>query len=96
MDTPPAPPALVAADERSVVDGAAFGACDKALEAFVARGGVTVTSRQYSISPQWGNVLRAKVAFRDGSVDYPVTCWSKPGEGAEMWVDMQGPLSPQR
>jgi hypothetical protein len=92
MDGLTFPPGSATADEKIVADGAAFGTCEEALQAFVSRGAGTVTDRQYSVSPEWGNVLRAKVALGQGVASaIPIVCWAKPGQGVEMVVDMQGP-----
>ena len=92
MDSSMFPPTTAGAAEKIVSDGAAFGACEEALQAFASRASGTVTDRQYSVSPQWGNVLRAKVSLGGGVASaIPVVCWSRPGQGVEMVVDTQGP-----
>jgi len=88
MDRPPFPPTRAAADEEIVTDSAAFAHCEAALHAFGARGGGLVTERQYAVSPEWGNVLRAKVDMAGGAISVPVIVWRKPGEGVQLYVDM--------
>jgi hypothetical protein len=92
MRPPPLPPRIATADEKVVSDQPAFWACDAALFGFAVTGGEAVTDRRYSVSPKWGNVLRAKVRFRnDARFAAPVVCWSKPGEEAQLFVDMSDP-----
>ena len=82
---PPSPPA---ADERIVADSAAFEPCEAALQSLVLRAGYVVTERQYSVSPDWGQVLRAKVDIAGGAISAPVIVWLKEGEGVGLFVDM--------
>lgn len=94
MDIPGLPPTHPAADEESVTAGPAFEPCEAMLQAFVTRGGGLVTERQYWLSPEWGQVLRAKVAFGADATPVPVTCGQKPGEGVQIFVDM-GSFTPR-
>jgi hypothetical protein len=92
MDVPTFPPRNATADEQIVSDPTAFGTCEEALQAFTSRGAGTVVERQYSVSPEWGNVLRARVTLGNGLTSaIPVVCWSKSGQGVAMFVDMQDP-----
>jgi len=92
MDHPNFPPMSATADEKIASDHTAFRNCEEAVQAFATQGKGQVTDRQYSVSPEWGNVLRAKVALGAGLASaIPVVCWSKPGQDAELVVDTQGP-----
>jgi hypothetical protein len=89
---PPIPPRTAAAEEKIVSDGPAFWACDATVLVLAVVGGEAVTDRRYSVGREWGHVLRAKVRFRnDSRTAAPVVCWSKPGEKAQLWVDMSDP-----
>ncbi len=93
MDHASWPPSRPAADEKIVSGGAEFATCDKGLDAFAAQGAGTVAERRYSSSPEWGYVVRAKVTLgRDGWGGAPVICWAKPGQKAELFVDMGQPV----
>jgi hypothetical protein len=92
MDQTRWPPSSPAADEPVVSGGAGFAACDKGLDAFAAQGAGTVAERRYSSSPEWGYVVRAKLTLGgDASRGAPVICWAKPGQKAELFVDMGQP-----
>jgi hypothetical protein len=96
MDIPPFPPPSPAADEEVVPHGPAFAVCDEVLHSLTQRGGGVIEDRQYSVSAQWGHLVRARLKSAGGSSDFPVACWSKPGEGAQIWIDAQGPQPPSR
>ena len=97
MDDLPFAPSQAAPDEVASSAGPAFAVCEEALKALVAHGGWSITSRQYWVSPQWGNVLRARVMLGPGmSSDVPVICSAKPGEGAQIVLDMYDPTLADR
>ena len=72
------PPWQAAADETAVTDAKPFADCDETLAAYAARSNGVVSGRTYTRSPQWGWVLRAKLAFSDrrGPYSFFVTCWT--------------------
>jgi hypothetical protein len=92
MDNFPHPPWTATADETSVSDPTAFSVCEQAIEAFASRADGKVTERRYSISQQWGRVLRAKVGFAraNSAGAVLVTCWSGAGPGVQMAVEVDG------
>ena len=92
MDNFPHPPWIATPHETSVSDPTTFGACEQALGAFASRAGGKITERRYSVSKQWGQVLRAKVGFARGNhaVKTLVTCWSGAGPGVQMAVEVDG------
>jgi hypothetical protein len=92
MDSFTYPPWNAGGDETSVSDSTMFSNCDQAIEAFASRDGGQITERRYSVSKQWGRVLRAKVGFaRRGFVSTTlVTCWSDVGPGVQMAVEIEG------
>jgi hypothetical protein len=86
------PPWNGTGDETSVSDLTSFADCEKAVETFVSRGGGKIMQQKYSVSKQWGRVLRAKVGFASGGVAGTtlVTCWSGAGPGVQMAVEIEG------
>jgi hypothetical protein len=92
MDVFPHPPWSGTADETSVSDPTTFSDCEQAMQAFASRAQGEITERRYSISKQWGRVLRAKVGFGRGNVAATtlVTCWSGAGAGVQMAVEVDG------
>ncbi len=85
----PGPPWTPAADEVLAADLATFTRCDTLIQALATRMSAKVTDRRYTLSQTWGRVLRAKLQNElDGSsMSVRVTCWSKPGSGAQILVD---------
>jgi hypothetical protein len=57
------------------------------LQALALRGG-HIGGREYSISPAWGLVLRAKLTLEGQASAGALTliCWSKPGERVQLFV----------
>jgi len=92
MDVFPHPARTATSDEVSTSDPKMFGACEQAMDAFARRGGGTITERKYSISKEWGRVLRAKVSFARNGVagTMLVTCWTGAGPGVQMAVEVEG------
>jgi len=72
------PPWSGAADETSVSDPGKFADAERAIEAIAARGGGLIFDRKYTISREWGRVLRAKIRFAAAGIAGTtlVTCWS--------------------
>ena len=92
MDNFPHPPWNASGDETSVSDPTTFRPCEQAIEAFASRAAGRITERRYSVSKQWGRVLRAKVSFAraNSAVTVLVTCWSGDGPGVQMAVEVDG------
>jgi len=88
-DLPIFPPFTATPGERAVSDGADFSVCDEALQTFVTSSGWTITSRRYSVTQLWGNMIRAKVTSGDGS-DFPVICWLNAIGRAQILFDRHG------
>ena len=92
MDNFPHPPWNATPDETRVSDPTEFNACKQAIEAFASRAEGKISERTYSVSKQWGRVLRAKVGFSRGgsAVMTLVTCWTGAGPGVQMAVEVDG------
>ena len=92
MDDLSAPPWDVANDETIVADSSIFSQCDDVLKTFVSQAKGLIKSRTYSISKQWGSVLRAKaeLPFAGVTTTTLITCWSKSGSGVEIVVKVEG------
>ena len=86
------PPWSGSGDETIVSTSTSFADCEKAIEAFVSRGGGRIVQQKYSISKKWGRVLRAKVGFARGGFAGTtlVTCWSGLGPGVQMAAEIEG------
>src|SRR5580698_9934256 len=97
MDEFPHPPWNTMAGETSVSDAAEFRDCERAIDAFASRGKGVITERRYSVSRDWGRVLRAKVAFAQAGFDATmlVTCWTGEGPGVRIAVEV-GNCGPQQ
>jgi hypothetical protein len=80
-------------DETAVSDTRTFSDCEQAVAAFASRAGGSIVDRKYSVSDQWGRVLRANVGLshRAGfAATTLVTCWSGAGPGVRMAVEIEG------
>lgn len=86
------PPSTATGDEKNVSDHAGFDNCEAAIQAFAFEAKAQITDRKYSVSKQWGKVLRAKVLIaRHGlSATTLVTCWTGSGPGVQLVADFQG------
>jgi hypothetical protein len=92
MEQPTFPPLSAAPDEQSVSDHAGFDQCEAALQTFAAKANAELTDRTYSVSKEWGRILRAKVRMGGaGSSMAPLLiCWTAPGPGVQMMVEVPG------
>jgi hypothetical protein len=88
MDDWTFPPWSPAADERVATDRSAFHNCEAAVRDIASRGDGEISHETYTLSEEWGKVLRAKVTFTfEGSPTTSlVTCWSVSGPRVKMWV----------
>jgi hypothetical protein len=84
------PPWTPSHDERPSTDYPAFATCLGMVE-MLAVGMGRVTDRRFSSSPEFGDILRARVATVTPDKPALVTCWFRPGKGASIIADM-GPL----
>jgi hypothetical protein len=90
MDVFPNPP-WDATSNETISDPTTFSDCEQALGVFVSHGGGTIVERRYSLSKQWGRVLRAKVNFAQNGVAGTLltTTWSGAGPGVQMAVEVE-------
>jgi hypothetical protein len=75
-------------DEQSVSDHAEFVDCEAVIQSLASKMSSNVIGREYSVSKQWGKVLRAKVVMSQAGLSATtlVTCWSRAKSGVEMMV----------
>ena len=87
MDNLDAPTWRPATNEEIVSNQTEFANCDSAIAAVASRSGGTIADRVYTLSPQWGRVLRASIG---GGARLPgtllVICWSQAGPEVDMVV----------
>jgi hypothetical protein len=79
-------------DEIASVDPAGFGACQSVVQGFASKAGGQITGRRYSVSKEWGKILRARmtVGQREEAFTMLLTCWSRPGEPVEIVLQAEG------
>jgi hypothetical protein len=94
MDQYSFPPWKPSNDDIRSSDSARFSECEKVIETFCSRINGDVTEQTYSISEQWGAIVRAKIAFEtDGSPGTALlTCWSASGPDVrfDLTLDCRG------
>ena len=92
MDSFPHPPWNAVSGETSASDLTEFSQCEQAVSAFSSQAKGKITERRYSVSKQWGKVLRAKVEFAHGNLAGTalVTSWSDSGSGVKIAVEVEG------
>jgi hypothetical protein len=92
MDNFPHPPWSMTGDEVSDSDTTKFADCEQAIDAFASRTDGKITERRYSVSEEWGRILRAKVGFAHGSIGGTVlvTCWTGEGPGVRIAMEIDG------
>ena len=75
------PPSSPSQDEKVVLDRSAFRDCKEAVQAFASRHGGKMENETYTVSKEWGKVLRAKITsmFQGSPVASLVICWSGAG-----------------
>ena len=97
MDIFPHPPWNAITEETSVSDSVEFSQCERAIDVFASRGKGVINERRYSVSKDWGRILRAKVAFAEAGFDATmlVTCWTGEGPGVRIAVEV-GNCGPQQ
>jgi hypothetical protein len=85
FDIPPWSPAV---EETVALDHSAFRNCEDVLRAVVSRGDGNISNETYTLSKQWGKILRAKVTstFRGAPTSSLVMCWSASDPGVEIWI----------
>jgi hypothetical protein len=88
MDNYSFPPPDPAPDEIVSPYSSRFGACEQVIGMFSSRVNGAITEQAYSLSEQWGAIIRAKITFeRDGSpATALLTCWS--GSGSDVRFDL--------
>jgi hypothetical protein len=87
MDNLHAPTWRPAANEDVTSYNTEFANCEAAIAAVASRSGGTIDNRLYSVSPEWGRVLRASIAAGPRLPSaLSVVCWSQPGAEVEMVV----------
>lgn len=82
------PPSEIASDETSVPRSAEFSDCDQVMDELLSTMADKAPRRRYSISKQWGRVVRATTTVqRKGrkSTSF-VTCWSTPQSGVQFSI----------
>jgi hypothetical protein len=85
------PPWSIAASEQITSDHAGFEACEAAIAAMASRSGGGISNEVFSVSPQWGRVLRAKIGAAPQLPSIlQVICWSNPGPEVDMVVKVAG------
>jgi hypothetical protein len=79
-------------NETTVSDPKAFRDCEQALSALASHGDGAIVERRYSLSKQWGRVMRAKVNVAHNGVAGTLlaTAWSGAGPGVHMAVEVEG------
>jgi len=77
MDNTAFPPWEAAGDETPAQKSEAFSVADRVVESFATKANGRIIERTYSISKQWGRLLRAKIAFeyKGRPSTYLVACW---------------------
>jgi len=88
MDGWPAPSWSPTADEKAVLDRSIFHHCEITLNAYAERINGKISNETYTLSKEWGKILRAKVAWnlRGRSATSLVTCWSASEPGVEIFI----------
>jgi hypothetical protein len=92
MDHFPHPPWIEAPDETSVSDPAKFSDCERAIDAFASRAQGHITDRRYSLSKEWGRILRAKVGVTHAGLGGTllVICWMGAGPSVSIAIEVDG------
>jgi hypothetical protein len=92
MDHFPHPPWIATRDETSVADPAKFSDCEQAIDAFASRAPGHISDRRYSLSKEWGRILRAKVGVAHAGMGGTllVTCWTGAGPGVSIAIEVDG------
>jgi hypothetical protein len=88
MDSWEFPPWSPAADETVALDLSTFRNCEAAVQAVASRGNGQISDELYTVSSEWGEILRAKVTFvlQDLPTTSLVTCWSAAEPHVQMFV----------
>ncbi|HTX50859.1 MAG TPA: hypothetical protein VME40_15885 [Caulobacteraceae bacterium] len=86
------PPWKPDSSESVASDQSSFHDCDQVVSGFASKMNGAATSRQYTTSKQWGDVLRAKVVSPSDAngAGTLITCWSCSGANAEFVVQTEG------
>jgi hypothetical protein len=84
------PPFSLAADETVVSDSPAFSTCKDVLGEVASKLSGSVTDQQYSLSKEWGKIVRARIPFLHNGLKGTalVTCWSNSGSGVKLAAKM--------
>lgn len=92
MDNFPHPPWDVTSNETTLSDPATFRDCEQALDLFASHGGGTIVERRYSLSKQWGRVMRAKVNFAASGLagTLHTVAWCGAGAGVQVAIEVEG------
>jgi len=85
------PPWEPASDEVSVSDGAGFSGCDAVIRALAEKADSNPRDTQYSLSKQWGKVVRTKLTIAHGGLSATtlVVCWSSPDGKVQMVAQLE-------
>jgi hypothetical protein len=87
VDNLDAPTWRPAANEEVTSDPTGFANCESAIAAVASRSGGTIANRVYSLSPDWGRVLRASISAAPRLPSaLQIICWSQPGPEVDMVV----------
>jgi hypothetical protein len=86
------PPWNVVPNETVSSDPAEFSICNTVINALVARLNGKATGQIYSLSEQWGKIVRAKIVYEhQGTVGTVlVTCWSDSGSDVKIALQVEG------
>ncbi len=94
----PFAPSRPTEDEQAAADHSGFQDCEAVMAMYADRSGDRMADRTYTVSKQWGKVLRAKaIMTRHGrSSTALVTCWTGSGPGVRIFVDFYTCAGQQR
>jgi hypothetical protein len=94
----PAPPWISVAGETQFPASPAFGRCETLLR-YMVKPTDRLADKRYAESRRWGHILRVRYipGGGEGSDAFHLTCWVKPGHGAQFTLapeHMFGPPPP--
>jgi hypothetical protein len=90
------PPWTVAPGETVSSDPAGFDACLTVISALAERVNGKVTEQSYSMSKQWGKIVRAKIAYehKGSGGGFLVICWSETGSDVKIALQVDTDCAP--
>jgi hypothetical protein len=76
-------------DENEVSDHTGFEPCEAVIQTLASKTDDRIVNRKYSVSKQWGKILRANLMPEDEfATSAPVVvCWTGAGPGVQIFID---------